>query len=274
MKRFGAILGLSVAFGMAGCGTPASNLDGDATAGLSGRQTFASQSEAPRSVVRIYVQNHDQVQALARKGLDLFEDVNMRLGYVDATVDDQDAAFLRAAGYRFDITGSSASRPQAMTAGTFDGGYHSVDEVEAAFKQMAQTYPKIARFSVPGKSLKGNDIFMLEISANPGNAPQILFDSGQHARELPPVELTYRLAQSLVSSYGTDPNITKLVDTRDIYIVPIVNPDGRKDVESGDAYWRKNMRDNGDGTMGVDTNRNSDDHWDQGDKETDADDYG
>jgi hypothetical protein len=103
--------------------------------------------------------------------------------------------------------------------------------------------------------------------------PSVRINSGQHARELPPVELTTNYAHLLADGYGKDQNLTRLVDTRDIWIVPIVNPDGRFKVQEGNGMWRKNTRKLGLGAAGVDTNRNADDHWDGGDGMQWADDY-
>ncbi|MCK4718319.1 MAG: hypothetical protein KAT70_06590, partial [Thermoplasmata archaeon] len=68
------------------------------------------------------------------------------------------------------------------------------------------------------------------------------------------------LMEKMLVSYGTDPELTALVDSRDIWFVPVLNPDGREKSLDGTGC-RKNMRDNGDGTYGVDLNRNFDDHW-------------
>lgn len=274
MNRPGILaLTLPLALSVAACGGPGQSSSLDSSKAALGVRALASEASGPRSVARIFVSTHAQVDELARTGMDLFEDVHVHEGYVDATVRAQDIAYLRSHGFGYVITGSAAPRVDALGLGTFAGGYHTVAQVQAEFQKLAQQDPKIARYSVIGKSLQGRDIFMLEIASHPGTTPQILFDSGQHARELPPVELTYRLADLLVSSYGKNADLTKLVDTRDIYIVPIVNPDGRIDVEQGDTFWRKNLRDNGDGTKGVDTNRNSNDHWSQGDTDGSADDF-
>jgi hypothetical protein len=78
----------------------------------------------------------------------------------------------------------------------------------------------------------------------------------------------------MAEGYGQDPVITRLLDTREIWVTPLVNPDGRARVEGGDSMWRKNVRGNAGGSTGVDTNRNADDHFEQGDHNPYADDYG
>jgi hypothetical protein len=74
-------------------------------------------------------------------------------------------------------------------------------------------------------------------------------------------EICLHVAEHLLSNYGTDPTATQLVDEREIWIAPMINPDGHVYVQNNHAdswwnWWRKNRRDNGDGTYGVDLNRN------------------
>ena len=69
------------------------------------------------------------------------------------------------------------------------------------------------------------------------------------------------IADRLVSDYDTDPVIQDLVDRVEFIIVPIVNPDGYVHTWGPDRLWRKNRRDNGHGTFGVDPNRNWDFGW-------------
>jgi parallel beta-helix repeat protein len=115
-----------------------------------------------------------------------------------------------------------------------------------------------------GSSVEGREIWAVKISDNPDldeDEAEILFVGCHHAREWIAVEVPYRLAQHLVSNYGSDPEITHLVDNSEIWIVPIVNPDGLEYSRTADRLWRKNRRDNGDGTFGVDLSRNYSVAW-------------
>jgi len=67
-----------------------------------------------------------------------------------------------------------------------------------------------------------------------------------------------RLALMLADSFGVNAGLTELVNEREFYIIPCVNPDGFVyDYNTGN-YWRKNRRNNGGGSYGVDLNRNYD----------------
>jgi predicted deacylase len=107
-----------------------------------------------------------------------------------------------------------------------------------------------------------NDILAMSITSpkNAGGKPAMLFLGGVHARELAPVELTLRMAQKLIDGYGKDPAITQQLDTREVVIIPVVNVDGRMQVEKGQSMWRKNTHPFPGGN-GVDINRNFDSHW-------------
>jgi len=114
-------------------------------------------------------------------------------------------------------------------------GYMSADQMNAKLQALASQNPNIAKVSPIGQTWEKNNIFVINItsSKNPDPKPGSLFIGGMHARELAPPEIMYKLAEQLITQYGKDPAITELVDTRDISIVPMVNVDGRKQVEKG-----------------------------------------
>ncbi|MFJ2111637.1 M14 family metallopeptidase, partial [Streptomyces sp. NPDC087850] len=115
---------------------------------------------------------------------------------------------------------------------------------------------------VIGTSYQGRDIVALKISDNAATdeaEPEVLFTHHQHAREHLTVEMALYLLKELTSSYGTDSRVTNLVDNREIWIIPDLNPDGGEyDIATG-AYrsWRKNRQPNsGSSAIGTDLNRN------------------
>ena len=87
-----------------------------------------------------------------------------------------------------------------------------------------------------------------------------------HAREWIATEVTRRLLRHFVENYGRNAEITNLVNTRELWFMPVANPDGYQYTYTTERLWRKNLRDNnGDGTIttgdGVDLNRNYDERW-------------
>lgn len=109
------------------------------------------------------------------------------------------------------------------------------------------------------ESLADRDILAIKISDNvemEEDEPEVLIMALHHAREWPTSEIALQLLENLTNEYGKDDRISWMVDNREIWIVPVVNPDGLDYSMTYDDMWRKNRRDNGDGTYGVDLNRN------------------
>jgi hypothetical protein len=99
--------------------------------------------------------------------------------------------------------------------------------------------------------------------------PEVLFDGGHHSDEHMGVEMTLKIMHWLVDGYGSDPRITKIVDTREIWLVFLVNPDGAEfDISGGHFhFWRKNRQPTPGSTyIGTDLNRNYGYHWGGGGK--------
>ena len=143
--------------------------------------------------------------------------------------------------------------------GGINGSFHSYQESEQELASLEETYPNIAKVHVIGTSLEERNISAIKISDQVGseeNEGEILFLGCHHAREWISVEVPLMLAKLLTDNYYTNPDIKALVDNSEIWIVPIVNPDGLEYSIYVYRYWRKNRRDNGDGTYGVDLNRN------------------
>lgn len=151
--------------------------------------------------------------------------------------------------------------------------YHSLSQIENLSKDLAKNYSSIAEMVLLNKTHKGRDIYALKISDNPKSyerdEPILYFVGQHHAREWMGAEVVLYLADKLTSEYGTNATITNLVNNREIWLIPVLNADGRSYDSYGDAGndatnyrdWRKNLRDNNkngiiDGGDGVDLNRN------------------
>jgi len=148
-------------------------------------------------------------------------------------------------------------------------GYHTYPEMAAEVAAVAAAHPAIVkRFSI-GTSYLGRQLWAAKVSDNVGtdeNEPEVLFDGLHHADEHMGLEMTLRILHWLVDGYGADPRITNIVNTREIWIVFAVNPDGAQfDISGGRFHaWRKNRQPNADGTTGTDLNRNYGYRWGAG----------
>jgi hypothetical protein len=149
-----------------------------------------------------------------------------------------------------------------------DSGYHDYAEMSAEVANVAAANPSLVspRFSL-GKSYQGRDLWAVKVSDNPTvdeTEPEVLFTAGQHAREHLTIEMALYLLNELTSKYATTDRIRGLVNSREIWIVFNLNPDGSEyDIATG-AYrsWRKNRQPNGtSSSVGTDLNRNWDWQW-------------
>ncbi len=149
------------------------------------------------------------------------------------------------------------------------GGYLTLAEVEADVDSMHARYPHLigARDSI-GRSLEGRTMWGVRISGNSGsgvNTPCALFTSLHHAREPEGMMVLIYFMWYVLEQYGADEEITALLNSREIYVVPVVNPDGyaynTTTYPAGGGLWRKNRHVNDDGSFGVDLNRNYGFQW-------------
>ncbi|WFE45417.1 M14 family zinc carboxypeptidase [Verrucosispora sp. WMMD1129] len=148
-----------------------------------------------------------------------------------------------------------------------DSNYHDYPEMIAAVNKVVADHPTLARKVSIGSSYEGRDLVAVKISDNVAtdeNEPEILFNAQQHAREHLTVEMALYLLNLFTDNYGSDSRITSLVNNREIWVVPSVNPDGSEyDIATGSyRSWRKNRQPNsGSSYVGTDLNRNWSYNW-------------
>src|SRR3712207_1099845 len=122
--------------------------------------------------------------------------------------------------------------------------------------------PAIASKRVLGKTYQGRDIVAVKISDNVGtdeSEPEVLFDANHHAREHLTVEQALYLLNQFTSGYAGDTRVRNIVNSRELWFIPMVNPDGVEyDIATGSyRSWRKNRQPNtGSTAIGTDLNRN------------------
>jgi carboxypeptidase T len=186
-------------------------------------------------------------------------------GIVVITATEREVKNLKAQGFEV------AELPKRMEAnaeiGPFDfpaadSNYHNYAEMTAEINAAVAAYPNILSKQVIGKSYENRDIVALKISDNVGvdeNEPEVLFTHHQHAREHLTVEMALYTIKEFTTKYGSEARLTDLVNTREIWIIPDVNPDGGEyDIATGSyRSWRKNRQPNaGSSNVGTDLNRN------------------
>jgi len=148
--------------------------------------------------------------------------------------------------------------------GGINGPYHTYQEVEAELSRLEQENPNLARKSIVGQSLENRNLYALKISDNvqsDESEAEVLLIGCHHAREWISVEVPLLIARYLLENYSQNNYVQRLVNESEIWIIPLLNPDGLEYSIYYYRYWRKNRRDNGDSTFGVDLNRNYDYQW-------------
>ncbi len=137
--------------------------------------------------------------------------------------------------------------------------YKSYAQTCEFLKECVIKYPDLITIQSIGKTWEDRDIMLATISLNVENAdlkPAMLFTGTIHAREWIGNELAVSFIEYLLTHYSSNPRVLRTLTKNTLYIVPCLNPDGFEYSRTHFSFWRKNRRDNGDGTFGVDLNRN------------------
>src|SRR4029453_4608931 len=180
----------------------------------------------------------DDVNAIARTGAAID---GVEHGLVHITATEAEVRQIRKLGFQVTAV------PQQGTSGGVgiqafppaDSGYHDYREMVAKINSMVAAHPTIMSKSTIGTSYEGRDMPLVKISDNVGTdeaEPEILFDAHQHAREHLTVEMALYIMHLLVEGYGSDTRITNLVNSREFWIVPDMNPDGGEYAIAHDSY--------------------------------------
>jgi len=218
---------------------------------------------------RLYFADKSQMHEVFKLDLDITEGEYGQ--YVEFIGTQEDIERVRTLGYRVEIQipDMKAFYQERFGSVADMGGYHTFDETVVALDSLHTLYPSITTDKINlGNSLEGDTIWAMKISDNPDtdeDEPEVLYDGLHHAREPITIEVLLYFMKHLCQNYGSDSEATYLVNNRELWFVPIVNPDGyeynRDNNPSGGGLWRKNRRDNGNGTFGVDLNRNYGYNW-------------
>ncbi|HEY9115932.1 MAG TPA: M14 family zinc carboxypeptidase [Bacteroidales bacterium] len=152
------------------------------------------------------------------------------------------------------------------------GGMYTLDEILSELDDMALLYPDLISVKKPISETNlthdGRMQYWVKISDNPEtdeSEPEVLYTGAHHAREgIGPHQLIFFM-WTLLENYETDAEVKRIVDNTELYFVPVINVDGYEynyeTNPNGGGMWRKNRRDNLDGSYGVDPNRNYGYFW-------------
>lgn len=248
--------------------------------------------------VKIYTSDRGLVQ-LSGLGIETDHgDIRKNVWFI-TDLNDKEIQKVKQAGYRFEIMindvsdfyrtqQSSASGGKIQVAGcgavaapvyntpaNFSlgsmGGYFTYQEMLDHLDSMASKYPSLITIRQPidpGTTIEGLPVYFVKISDNPNVTepePEMLYTSVHHAREPGGMSQLIFYMWYLLENYATDASIQQIVDNSELFFITCINPDGYLYNEAtdpnGGGMWRKNRRDNLDGSFGVDLNRNYGYNW-------------
>ncbi|MCF6237243.1 MAG: hypothetical protein L3J79_00250, partial [Candidatus Marinimicrobia bacterium] len=137
--------------------------------------------------------------------------------------------------------------------------YSSYNECIDFFKAAAKKHPDLFRIETIGTTWEERDIIAVTVSKGMQEAdskPALFYTGTIHAREWIGIELSIAFAQYVLDHIQYDPLLNHLLERATFYMVPCANPDGFEYSRTHFSFWRKNRRQNADGSFGVDLNRN------------------
>jgi len=239
------------------------------------------------SEIRIYINSQSDIMELRKQGLG-FENMKLNDKSFDVMLDSYQINILRNTGYKYeilidDVTKDYLERTKesremlktkkaTMTSGFglgSMGGFYTFSEVVAQLDFMRSKYPNLitAKDSI-GKTIEGRAIWAVKISDNPDvkeSEPEVFYNAMSHSNEQQGMMSLFYFMFHLLENYGIDPEVTILVNNRELYIVPVLNPDGYVYNEqispNGGGMWDKNRRSINGEVFGVALGRNFSYMW-------------
>ncbi|CAL8290273.1 unnamed protein product [Lota lota] len=141
------------------------------------------------------------------------------------------------------------------------GSYQRLETIYKWMDTLVAEHPKLVTKVLIGTSYEDRPMHVLKFSTGGTNRPAIWIDTGIHSREWVSPATGIWTANKIAMDYGTDASLTSLLNTMDIYMLLLANPDGYSYTHTNDRMWRKTRsRSPGSSCRGADPNRN----WDSG----------
>jgi carboxypeptidase T len=254
-------------------------------------------SQSTYSRVKIYA-SHEELMGLASRGVAIDHGVFKAGVYVILELSQEEINKVAEAGLRYDVMIPDMTKyyqernepfmddlegvkravydlsdewpvPEGFELGTC-GGFLTIDQMLAKLDDMVAQYPDLItpKAALNYETHNGRSIYWVRISDNPNtneDEPEVLYTGMHHAREAIGMQLLIYYMYYLLENYDTDPNVQYIVNNFELYFVPVFNMDGYAynimNDPNGGGMWRKNRRQNDDGSYGVDVNRNYGYQW-------------
>ncbi|MBW6513948.1 MAG: T9SS type A sorting domain-containing protein [Candidatus Syntrophosphaera sp.] len=249
---------------------------------------FSSILSAQRMVVRIDAPSSALLERFLLEDADIAS--YQPQSHLDLVVTAEELEALRREFPLIRITQTEAQLKENLRPARDIPGYRNYAQLVSELMTLQAQYPGLMQVSAlgtgwgavyAGQGLPAyqdfdHEVWAVKVSANADldeDEPAFYFIGEHHAREPLSTEVCMGILIHLVENYGTDPAVTAIMNSSEIWIIPLLNPDGHKIVlDETDVWWRKNIRDNnsnqafdhqsyGSGYDGVDLNRNYPYKW-------------
>ena len=230
--------------------------------------------------IRIYYQNQDQLFQLLQLGIDIDHSHGEKNEWIEFAIAESKLSTLNSNFFDYEIIHQNLEEfylsrlEHDFESRDFElgsmGGYYTFDEIEEQLDKLHENFPNLITEKLSlGQTLEGRDVWMVKISDNPNvdeDEPEMLYTGLHHAREPMSYMNLFYFMNWLTENYGIDPEATALVDNRELYFLPAINPDGlvynQQIAPNGGGMQRKNMKESClSSPDGIDLNRNYSFMW-------------
>jgi len=201
--------------------------------------------EKKGNIYRVYVSNNEQMQMLISQNVEIVA-TNYNKS-VDIQCSEKQAVEIASLGLKIELM---MTETEALAKMEVPDGFHNYEETRAFLHEIANNYPSIIFLDSIGASVEVRGLWALKISDNPTadeDEPCFLVEGCIHGNEHHSLEVCLFFIQYLVENYGIDTEITYWIDNREIWVVPLVNPDGHErnvrcnannvDLNRNFGYW-------------------------------------
>ncbi|XP_057244578.1 carboxypeptidase A1-like, partial [Malurus melanocephalus] len=172
------------------------------------------------------------------------------LEHLQALVDEERTEMLRS------------SRQLPLTTNTFNyEAYHTLDEIYNFMDMLVAENPNLVSKLEIGRSTENRPLYVLKFSTGGSNRPAVWIDTGIHSREWVTQASGVWFAKKIVQDHANNEGVASILETMDIFLEIVTNPDGFAFTQTKNRMWRKTRsKHSGSICVGVDPNRN----WDAG----------
>jgi hypothetical protein len=204
----------------------------------------AGAAVAGQMLVRVGARSYDELnRAIEFKGTSLQITGKVAGESYDLMLDRTDLGVVQASGLSYEVVfddWDTYKREHQL-----DAFYCSYDSLKSLMRNWAATYPSLCKLDSIGPTYEGRMLYVVKISDNVGvdeDEPEVLLDALHHSREWVAPQAARHFCDTLLSNYATDPSFRQFIDNTEIWVIPVVNPDGYAYDYPGQRMWRLNRQ--------------------------------